>query len=51
MALNPKNGVAYFARGLAKVALKDTNGGCLDFSKAGELGDNRAYEAIKKICN
>jgi hypothetical protein len=29
----------------------DKNGGCLDLSKAGELGIEKAYEIIKKFCN
>jgi hypothetical protein len=49
--LNPKSGDAYYSRGLAKIALNDVNGGCLDLSKAGELGYDRAYEVIKKLCN
>jgi hypothetical protein len=31
--------------------LGDKNGGCLDLSKAGELGDSIAYDAIKDFCN
>ena len=41
----------YFNRGLAKLKLKQTNNGCLDLSKAGELGVKKAYDLIKKYCN
>jgi len=41
----------YYNRGLAKLNLKQKNSGCLDLSKAGELGYEGAYEAIKKYCN
>jgi len=40
--LNPDNGKAYFARGFIKWLLKDDKGGCLDMSKAGELGEDEA---------
>lgn len=43
--------LAYLNRGLAKINLSQTNAGCLDLSKAGELGQEGAYEAIKKYCN
>lgn len=41
----------YFNRGLAKICLKQKNSGCLDLSKAGELGYEGAYKAIKQFCN
>lgn len=41
----------YFNRGLAKLNLKQTNSGCLDLSKAGELGVKEVYDIIKKNCN
>jgi tetratricopeptide (TPR) repeat protein len=50
--LAPGNGRHYMMRGLAKLginSLKDS--GCLDLSKAGELGIQDAYEAIKEYCN
>jgi len=31
--------------------LGQKDSGCLDLSKAGELGKSIAYEAIKKHCN
>ena len=41
---------SYYNRGLAKIALDQKDSGCLDFSKAGELGLSAAYEAIKEYC-
>lgn len=48
---NPKYPEAYFARGLAKYHLMQVDEGCLDWSKAGELGYYEAYDMIKKFCN
>ena len=41
---------AYYSRGLSKVNLGRKDSGCLDFSKAGELGEVEAYESIKEYC-
>ncbi len=49
--LNPKLADAYYNRGLAKIELDQKDSGCLDLSKAGELGFDKAYEAIKEYCN
>jgi len=49
--INPKKIEAYFNRGLAEIYLGQKESGCIDFSKAGELGDVNAYEMIKKYCN
>jgi tetratricopeptide (TPR) repeat protein len=49
--INPKNIDAYYMRGLLKINFGDLKNGCLDLSKAGELGDLKAYEAIKEKCN
>ncbi len=49
--LDPKNGGAYLWRGNAKKMIKDKKGACEDFSKAGELGFDKAYEAINENCN
>jgi tetratricopeptide (TPR) repeat protein len=49
--LNPKNVDAYYMRGILRIDFGDTKNGCLDLSKAGELGDLRAYEMIKEKCN
>ena len=42
---------AYFLRGIAKNVLGQLDSGCLDLSKAGELGLGQAYEVIKEKCN
>jgi len=42
---------AYHGRGLSKIILGDIDGGCLDLSKAGELGDETAYDTIRDLCN
>ncbi len=49
--LNPKYADAYYNRGIAKIELGQKDNGCLDFSKAGELGHAEAYESIKEYCN
>ncbi len=52
--LNPDDAEAYFFyyyRGLTKLGLDLKESGCLDLSKAGELGYDKAYETIKKLCN
>jgi len=41
---------AYFDRGLAKLNLGQKDSGCLDLSKAGELGHEEAYNLIKDFC-
>lgn len=48
--INPKLANAYFYRGIAQLTLGQKDMGCLDFSKAGDLGHAKAYEAIKKFC-
>ncbi len=49
--INPKDADTYYNRGLAKIELGQKYSGCLDLSKAGDLGHSEAYEAIKKYCN
>lgn len=49
--LHPKNVDAYYLRGVLRIDFGDTKNGCLDLSKAGELGDLKAYETIKEKCN
>jgi tetratricopeptide (TPR) repeat protein len=49
--INPKNFDAYYMRGIVRLDYGDQKNGCLDLSKAGELGDLHAYEAIKEKCN
>lgn len=50
--LNEKYALAYYGRGLAKIAKQedDKEGGCADLSKAGELGEIKAYQALKNLC-
>ena len=48
--LNAKYAEAYFVRGIIKLALSDTTG-CLDLSKAGELGYNPSFQVIRDFCN
>jgi len=47
---DPKFVEAYFNRGIAKILLGQKHSGCLDLSKAGDLGLVAADEAIKKYC-
>ena len=49
--INPKSVDAYYMRGVLRINFGDVKNGCLDLSKAGELGDLKAYEAIKERCN
>ena len=48
--INPKNYDAYHMRGILRISFGDLKNGCLDLSKAGELGDINAYESIKERC-
>jgi tetratricopeptide (TPR) repeat protein len=41
---------AYFNRGLISIYLRDTEKGCIDVSKSGEMGVAGAYAIIKKYC-
>ncbi len=41
---------AYFNRGLTYIYLQQTTKGCIDISKAGELGIQEAYNVIKLYC-
>ena len=47
----PDAPAGYNARASVKVQANDMDGACLDWSKAGELGDSQAYEMIRKNCN
>jgi tetratricopeptide (TPR) repeat protein len=49
--LNPKFAEAYFNRGLTYIYIKNNSDGCMDLSKAGELGVANAYPIIRKYCN
>jgi tetratricopeptide (TPR) repeat protein len=46
--LNPGFAEAYYNRGLVQIFLNDTRKGCLDVSKAGELGIVEAYNVLKR---
>jgi tetratricopeptide (TPR) repeat protein len=46
-----KSSYAYFGRGICNIFLGLKESGCIDLSKAGELGHEEAYEAIKEYCN
>lgn len=41
---------SYYYRGLSKIKLDKFKEGCLDLSKSGELGNEKAYEAISSFC-
>ena len=46
----PAMGDAYYNRGLVLIFLKDKEKGCIDLSRAGELGVKDAYSVIGKYC-
>ncbi len=46
--LFPSFAEAYYNRGVIQIYMEDTRKGCLDISKAGELGVGRAYEILKE---
>jgi len=48
--LYPWMGSAYFNRGLVLIYLKDKEKGCIDLSRAGELGVEGAYNVISRYC-
>lgn len=47
--LDPNLGEAYYNRGLVQIYMKDTRKGCMDLSKAGELGISEAYNLLKEF--
>ena len=49
--LDPNNSNSYIKRGFAKYQMGLKDSACLDFSKAGELGEAKAYDLIKQYCN
>jgi tetratricopeptide (TPR) repeat protein len=49
--LYPFMGEAYYNRGLVHIYLREVEKGCMDISKAGELGVEEAYSVIKKYCS
>lgn len=48
--LNNKQKMTYFNRGILNIEIGNKEAGCLDLSKAGELGYSKAYEEISKNC-
>ena len=48
IALAPELAEAWFNRGLVQLYMKDTRKGCIDLSKAGELGIKEAYIVLKR---
>ena len=42
-------GEAYYNRALVQIFMKDTRKGCLDLSKAGELGIESAYDILRQL--
>ena len=50
LSLYPYMGDAYFNRGLVLIYLKDKEKGCIDLSRAGELGVGDAYSVISRYC-
>ena len=46
----PEMGDAFFNRGLTLIFIKDKEKGCIDLSRAGELGVTDAYSVISKYC-
>ena len=47
--LEPSLGEAYYNRGLVQIFMKDTRKGCMDLSKAGELGIEAAYKILAEF--
>ena len=50
LKLYPEMADAYFNRGLVLIYVKDKEKGCIDLSRAGELGIDDAYGVIAKYC-
>ena len=46
----PQMGQAYYNRALVLIFIKDKEKGCIDLSRAGELGIKDAYSVINKYC-
>ncbi len=41
---------AYYGGGVSKIYINQKDSGCLDLSKAGEMGYTDAYDTIKEYC-
>ena len=50
IGLFPYFGEAYYNRGLVQIYLNEMQTGCMDLSKAGELGIGQAYSVVKQYC-
>ena len=50
IGIYPYMGDAYYNRGLVLIYLKDKEKGCIDLSRAGELGVSEAYGTISRYC-
>lgn len=50
LSINNKSQNSYLYRGLANIKIGKKEDGCRDLSKAGELGNEKAYEAISEFC-
>lgn len=50
LELYPTMGEGYYNRGLVLIFLKDREKGCIDLSRAGELGIKDSYSVINKYC-
>ena len=49
--LYPSLAEAWYNRGLVLIYVQDKEKGCLDLSKAGELGIGDAYNVISRYCD
>jgi tetratricopeptide (TPR) repeat protein len=49
--IEPKFAEAYYNRGITYIYIQQKEDGCIDLSRAGELGVKRAYVAIKRFCD
>jgi tetratricopeptide (TPR) repeat protein len=48
--MNPKDGIAHYYKGTCHLNIGQTEIGCMDLSRAGELGISEAYDLIKEHC-
>lgn len=51
LAINSNPALPYYLIGMSKIQLKQYRDACTYLSKAGELGEERAYDAMAKHCN
>lgn len=50
VTLDPEYAYFVFLRGLINLQLAEKEKGCLDLSKAGEMGYSKSYEVMKEVC-